>query len=140
MVTFREYLSKDVYIDQLIRLPRASSAYFKFLNQGRLLSNTLIWQGFHCSRLKAPFCSQMLPGVFLPNCQAGLQLCIFCLKFSVWMYSFQKSNRNQKKAVCKLFKNLKISEGNFVVSVTLINKGNTPRVTEWIKLASTRNI
>ena len=44
-----------VYVSQLIRYARACSAYDKFLNRGRLLTNKLLLQGFQQSRLKAAF-------------------------------------------------------------------------------------
>ena len=74
-----------VYVSQLIRYARACSAYDRFLNRGKLLTDKLLSQGFQQSRLKAAFrkfysrynnsvnqydlpLSQMLSDVFHSHC------------------------------------------------------------------------
>jgi hypothetical protein len=44
-----------VYISWLIRFARACSKYDQFLVRGSLLTNKLMWQGFHLSRWQSAF-------------------------------------------------------------------------------------
>ena len=44
-----------MYVSQLIRNAKVCSVYDQYLNRGRLLTNKLLLQGFHQSRLKVAF-------------------------------------------------------------------------------------